>query len=305
MTADLHTAPDFLTRLVDKTLGIDGGITPRMRSLFEPAQEFELDASQLWPEAQSAEVAPQPEGADSGAHRRSVRAADDRPHLQRDDLLPTERLPRAPLAISQQEHRPDAAPDQGTAPAEPRPGSVTAPDQDTVRAERTRRPAPAAVPAQNRPATGERGGARIGALAMPLAFRAARPDETNATAPQPEFAPPAAPALLPTRVDWPAGPEARSPMPAASIPERAATLLTSARRAAIQGIPPIPGGPQQPRWEERRAEQNDQTAGPIINVTIGRVEVRAVPAPATKSPRAAPGPQPLSLDEYLKRRGAR
>lgn len=42
---------------------------------------------------------------------------------------------------------------------------------------------------------------------------------------------------------------------------------------------------------------------PVIHVTIGRVEVRAVPAPAGK-PRVDPSkPKPLSLDDYLKRRG--
>lgn len=42
---------------------------------------------------------------------------------------------------------------------------------------------------------------------------------------------------------------------------------------------------------------------PVINVTIGRVEVRAVQAPAGK-PRIDPSkPKPLSLDDYLKQRG--
>lgn len=42
---------------------------------------------------------------------------------------------------------------------------------------------------------------------------------------------------------------------------------------------------------------------PVINVTIGRVEVRAVQAPAAK-PRIDPSkPKALSLDDYLKQRG--
>lgn len=42
---------------------------------------------------------------------------------------------------------------------------------------------------------------------------------------------------------------------------------------------------------------------PVINVTIGRVEVRAVQPPAGK-PRSEPSrPKPLSLDDYLKQRG--
>lgn len=46
-----------------------------------------------------------------------------------------------------------------------------------------------------------------------------------------------------------------------------------------------------------------EQSAPVINVTIGRVEVRAVHAPAGK-PRNEPSrPKPLSLDDYLKQRG--
>ena len=42
---------------------------------------------------------------------------------------------------------------------------------------------------------------------------------------------------------------------------------------------------------------------PVINVTIGRVEVRAVQASAGKPRIEASTPKPLSLDDYLKQRG--
>jgi hypothetical protein len=41
---------------------------------------------------------------------------------------------------------------------------------------------------------------------------------------------------------------------------------------------------------------------PVINVTIGRVEVRPDP-PAPPPERPDPGPQPLSLADYLQGRG--
>jgi hypothetical protein len=43
---------------------------------------------------------------------------------------------------------------------------------------------------------------------------------------------------------------------------------------------------------------------PPVRVTIGRVEVRAVaaPAPPARTPRADPALRPLSLDEYLDQR---
>jgi len=57
--------------------------------------------------------------------------------------------------------------------------------------------------------------------------------------------------------------------------------------------------------DERYADSSPPPDAPSVNITIGRVEVRAVSAPAPK-PRAEPrGRQPLGLDEYLKRRGAR
>jgi len=50
--------------------------------------------------------------------------------------------------------------------------------------------------------------------------------------------------------------------------------------------------------EERRSEP----VPPIINVTIGRIEVRASVAPPAPMPRAeAPRPA-ISLEEYLQRR---
>jgi hypothetical protein len=43
---------------------------------------------------------------------------------------------------------------------------------------------------------------------------------------------------------------------------------------------------------------------PTVHVTIGRVEVRAVTAPA-RPPRAAPAARTMSLDEYLAERNQR
>jgi hypothetical protein len=45
-------------------------------------------------------------------------------------------------------------------------------------------------------------------------------------------------------------------------------------------------------------------AAPIVEVTIGRVEVRAVTAPSA-SPRRRTAPTAPSLDDYLRARGGR
>jgi hypothetical protein len=63
-----------------------------------------------------------------------------------------------------------------------------------------------------------------------------------------------------------------------------------------------------PAPDRRTIESLQSTSAdqqPTINVTIGRIEVRAtaVPAPAIKHRGEPAGIRPMSLDEYLKRRG--
>ena len=48
----------------------------------------------------------------------------------------------------------------------------------------------------------------------------------------------------------------------------------------------------------------DVVSEPVIHVSIGRLEVRAAPAPATP-PRHRDGPPPSSLDHYLRQRGGK
>lgn len=51
------------------------------------------------------------------------------------------------------------------------------------------------------------------------------------------------------------------------------------------------------------AEQRSSTSAPIIRVTIGRVEVRAIHPPATAPKPQKPAPPKLSLEDYLQQRG--
>ena len=55
--------------------------------------------------------------------------------------------------------------------------------------------------------------------------------------------------------------------------------------------------------EQTRVEPPAAEATPVINVTIGRVEVRAVPAAPPTQRSEGRGQRPMSLEEYLKRRG--
>ncbi len=59
----------------------------------------------------------------------------------------------------------------------------------------------------------------------------------------------------------------------------------------------------QNRWREASPQAQPE---PVINVTIGRVEVRAMQAKAENRPKARPQPSGvMSLDEYLKQRDSR
>jgi hypothetical protein len=55
-----------------------------------------------------------------------------------------------------------------------------------------------------------------------------------------------------------------------------------------------------PRAPERRPARSDEP--PHVHVTIGRVDVRAVFAPAEPTHAPAPRPRPTTLAEYLKQR---
>ena len=63
----------------------------------------------------------------------------------------------------------------------------------------------------------------------------------------------------------------------------------------------------QPRRQNSFSPNEHRPASPVINVTIGRVEVRAIQSAAPKPKPAKPAPPKLSLDDYLQKRdgGAR
>jgi hypothetical protein len=100
-------------------------------------------------------------------------------------------------------------------------------------------------------------------------------------------------------------PETMSPTPAAPSPAPAAPstvqrptaiLLPSLRPAPAPLLAPSLPTPDKPAPPPAAAE-------PVIQVTIGRVEVRAAAPPASPPPpRPAPAPPRMTLDEYLRAR---
>jgi len=69
-------------------------------------------------------------------------------------------------------------------------------------------------------------------------------------------------------------------------------------------VHPVTGPYREPMpSESRRMEQESPSSSPTVRVTIGRIEVRAVMAPAPPSPqRSLPAAPRLSLEDYLKQR---
>ena len=59
------------------------------------------------------------------------------------------------------------------------------------------------------------------------------------------------------------------------------------------------------RANETANETTGETAAPVIRVTIGRIDVRAVNASAPQARRAMPAAPKLSLEEYLRSRSGR
>jgi hypothetical protein len=108
------------------------------------------------------------------------------------------------------------------------------------------------------------------------------------------------------------------PTPNATLPQallvNARPVLTAndadqSRRANIQ---PLMIRPHVSRTDEASSRANEaaneasgETAAPVIRVTIGRIDVRAVSAPAPPARRQAPSAPKLSLDEYLRSRNGR
>jgi hypothetical protein len=152
----------------------------------------------------------------------------------------------------------------------------------------------------------------------------------------PERAPTMAPPVPvpPSRAATPARAMIAEPSRATSVPEHAqATPPPVAPRAsrpsrheaahpptAVGALLPAPApvfattsGPAAPAQHGRaaalrhprdmQAGRESRTSGePVVHVSIGRLEVRAAPA-AAAPPRRRDGPQPSSLDDYLRQRG--
>lgn len=313
---------DFLHILLQRsTAPVAASVQPRMRSRFEPgsaAPPFEhgQTAAQETTAARTvARSSPAPPtrptplsfAEQSSAVGREQKTADE-PQV----VLPAPAV-RPQAAPGHEEHpherHPPRAPETA---AHPRPDrTVTPADSDAAtvrRSSRTRRgeapdskglEAPsedASTPASQHPLR----------IDPPHKSDAPRPrvfPETweptiveNPSATLPNRAPLAPEAVLPPAAD----PASKRPQ---DIPEKLPAREDQPALAAPSVIRPRPKEPEAPA-PPLRAPEADATAGPIIRVTIGRVEVRATAPAAPAASRPAPPPRrpALSLDNYLQQR---
>lgn len=216
---------------------------------------------------------------------------------------PLQRAPAMPLA------------DEGEAPAPRRDAGAAAPA------------VPIATPSPRELARATEPAERIAASVAP-ADRMATPVPARAVASSPHE-PMAPPRIMPTPAHSAVAEQSVTPValerPVASpspVPPRqvrvAPTPQETARAPAPNGVllpAPVPVFAM-PRAAPARSERNvaAQTAAaraeskaavaaePVVHVSIGRLEVRAAPA-AAAPPRRRDGPQPSSLDDYLRQRG--
>jgi hypothetical protein len=286
---------DFLSRLADKATGRDGPVRPRLRSYFEP-ERIMPGAGFGWLESAFREenwAIPDPAGPEAAerdgerTHPRAPapgRRASAHPAATGEQAGPA--MPRS--AASKAAAVPSAPAGQ---PSPPQPArAAQAAGSEHVPA---RPPSPAAPRAREPGAVPP----RTGNPARPLRPRADTPISEAAPIGEPGGAVSAQPPQhLAARVASPAAPAWPGPPAAAAPPGIDAPPVVATGDAALAPWPlPARAGP-------RAAIPGPD---PVINITIGRIEVRAAPARGSErraGPAASGAAKPLSLEDYLHRR---
>jgi hypothetical protein len=216
--------------------------------------------------------------------------------------VPPRFAPSAPTALSANLAPPLAAP-----PVQP-PASGTDASHTIVKELRVEQaPASPLVPARPaRPRESEQP-ASVESNVVPK-HRAAADRRQEATAPPPVRRTEIIERFVPAR---PRVEAAASSEPAARVvvdrrPEPAETHRRADARVPVMPsplVPPKADSPAMPPSAPAEARPADRDDSPVVKVTIGRVEVRAVAPPApVRERRAAPARPRMSLEEYLERR---
>ncbi|GEM_PF-2019304 len=283
---------DLLTKLVQRTLGLAPTVAPSIVPLFAPDASLSgatapvvaapPDAPSAIVAASEAEPAPRPEAPS---------AEDGAPVAATSAVASMLTAPTAEAGVSR--HAGDR---QSAAPATSQPPVIEISTGRVADAFGSTT-APQLRPTASREAGKAEGHRSDDALLLPphepgppRAVPRAPAAPVAGPPPQPPGRPSSAP-LAEAAIPWEDSPDTALLMPL--NPPVAATGAV----ASILTTPTAEAGPS------RRGEPVAAASGPpVIEITIGRVEVRAVqpPAPARSRPAAPPAPQ-VSLEEYLRR----
>jgi hypothetical protein len=163
------------------------------------------------------------------------------------------------------------------------------------RAERsTPSPIPAPIERDARPRSARTDGDSPLALDPSLVRRPVRP---IASTPEPAQARPPAPLLQARieRLEPAAQPKRVHREPVTPVRDRS-------NRAVVE--PVNVASPTRREWLQAHTAATPAPE-PVVNVTIGRIEVRLAPAARAQARQRADGPKPMGLDQYLRQRGGR
>lgn len=317
---------DFLGQLIERERGAAGAVAPRLPSFYEPrsdalpsetAESGAEDAGETLGEKVprgALQHHDEPQSAETATTHRAVQAADSvsvassvkhvtqpAPETASDTISPA----RSHIDAPQQERAiPDVdsrKPQQATPPA-----SIAAPLSPEITSR--------AAPPLNEPEQTVAQTKVPPVIERRLVPRAAAPRDASVAALIPEPPPRRTVAQPAAPRESDAAETMRSIRPLPLTPVIAITRPTgdsvSAPEKALAAAPPNPGeiAPMPVRHAADAAPSRAQDAlapMPTIHVTIGRVEVRAVQAPARDAQQVRASEQPMSLDEYLRRRSQR
>lgn len=242
---------DYLTRLVERSMGVAAQIEPLIAPLHSPSEQILLEpAGTVGPFGAVASER-------SGASPRENTPDDGAKGGARDDMLPRAENPPPSAATAFQEAPVELAVGRSDEPADPvRPRPQLLLREDS----------PPPTPATMDPAS------------LPVASSGISHASPRPTL-RPEITERPRPVTASTQfVPSPRGKRRDAVQPEIIGPRKAAALSAEPR------------------------EESSANRPPAIHVTIGRVEVRAVMAPAASPKVAAPAAPKISLEEYLKQR---
>ena len=307
---------DFLGNLVTKSMGKAEEIRPRLPSLFEPpAAQADRGPAAAGPaavESPPVQLEAAAQAAPPAKPEQELSAPAARPRMPRAPARPSPRHVAQPAGDSADEPtlaapRPAATAHQATTPAAETASSAPSPAQ----ARQEIRPAPdlewppgeseySELPIRRGP-----GPAMLGPTSEAAAGQPAEPARSmTLTLPSTHPVPPGTPGP-------PLRPAREAPCKEPTAPRRSSRLETGSDGVPAQAkARPVPDPAGAPAVVARPQVIPASTAGPTpvaepaptVQVTIGRIEVRAMPPLATQPKAQRSGPAVMTLDEYLRQR---